>query len=110
MAFGKLSGKYLQKNKPQGRISLFPQMSRYNNPRVDEAINAYANIAEKHGISLAQMSLAFVTQQDFTTSTIIGATTMEQLKENIESIHVNLSDEVLKDINKVHEQIPNPAP
>lgn len=110
MAFGKLSGKYLHKNNPQGRISLFPQMSRYNKPQADRAIKTYAGIAQKHGMSLAQMSLAFVNQQAFVTSTIIGATTMEQLKENIGSIKVKLSDEMIREINEVHEQIPNPAP
>ena len=61
-------------------------------------------------MSLAQMSLAFVNQQPFLTSTIIGATNLKQLKENIESIDLNLSDEVMKQINDVHNNIPNPAP
>lgn len=110
MAFGKLSGKYIQNKKPKGRVTLFPQMSRYNKPQVDQAIEAYAKIAEKHGLSLVQMSLAFVNQQAFVTSTIIGATTMGQLKENVGSIEVQLSDELISEINEVHEEIPNPAP
>ncbi len=110
MAFGKLSGKYLNQDPKNARVILFPQMSRYNKPQVDQAIEKYAKIAEKHGLSLAQMSLAFVNQQAFVTSTIIGATTMKQLKENIGSIEVKLSNELIKEINEVHEQIPNPAP
>ena len=70
----------------------------------------YNEIAKKNGISLTQMALAFVTQQPFMTSNIIGATTMNQLKENIDSIHLTLSDEIMSAINAVHTQIPNPAP
>jgi aryl-alcohol dehydrogenase-like predicted oxidoreductase len=70
----------------------------------------YNEIAKKNGISLTQMALAFVTQQPFMTSNIIGATTMNQLKENIDSIHLTLSDEIMSAINAVHAQIPNPAP
>ena len=65
---------------------------------------------QKHNLSLTQMSLAFVNQQPFVTSNIIGATTMDQLKENIESVEIKLSEEILKEINQVHENIPNPAP
>ena len=70
----------------------------------------YNDIAKNHGISLTQMALAFVTQQPFMTSNIIGATTMNQLKENIDSIHLTLSNEIMSAINAVHAQIPNPAP
>ena len=77
---------------------------------MDQAVEAYTKIAKKHGLSLAQMSLAFVNHQPFVTSTIIGATTMSQLKENIGSNEVQLSDELIREINEVHEQMPNPAP
>jgi aryl-alcohol dehydrogenase-like predicted oxidoreductase len=110
MAFGKLSGKYIERAPKKSRIALFPQMSRYSNSQVDKAIELYAEIAKKYGLSLAQMSLAFVNHQVFLTSNIIGATTMEQLKENIDSINIDLSGEVLQEIEAVHNVIPNPAP
>ncbi len=111
LAFGKLSGKFMNGKRPENtRITLFPQLSRYNRPQVDEAIVKYAQIANKYNLSLAQMALAFVHQQTFVTSTIIGATTMTQLKENIESLKVKLSQEIIDAINAVHDSIPNPAP
>jgi aryl-alcohol dehydrogenase-like predicted oxidoreductase len=61
-------------------------------------------------MSLCQMALAFVNTRPFLTSNIIGATTIEQLKENIESINISLSDEIIEEINNIHEDIPNPAP
>ncbi len=111
MAFGLLSGKYHSTNKPEnGRISRYKQMSRYNGQTAYKATTKYLEIAQKFGISLAQMSLAFVNSRPFLTSNIIGATTMEQLKENIESIERELSPECLKEIEAVHNEIPNPAP
>jgi len=111
MAFGLLSGKYHKADKPQNsRISRYPRMSRYNGKLSFDATARYLDIAEKHGVSLAQLSLAFVNTRPFMTSNIIGATTMEQLKENIESINIELSDDILKEIEDVHHQIPNPAP
>ena len=111
MAFGVLSGKYIQgiaaKN---SRLKLFPHISRYSSSQSTEATRLYLKIAEDNNISLAQMALAFVNQQPFVTSNIIGATTMEQLKENIESVNITLNDSILKRINSVHENIPNPAP
>ncbi|MEO5789877.1 aldo/keto reductase, partial [Gelidibacter sp.] len=74
-----------------------------------EATKRYLAIAYNHNLSLAQMSLAFVTQQPFVTSNIIGATNLVQLKENIDSIYLNLSSEVLDAIEKVHNEIPNPS-
>ena len=70
----------------------------------------YYEIAKKHGLSLTEMALAFVNQQPFVTSNIIGATSLQQLTENIGSIDVILSEEILKEINLVHQQMPNPAP
>ena len=111
MAFGLLSGKFLNGQKPKNaRISLYPEMSRYNNPQVEHVVIKYAALAKEFGLSLAQMSLAFVNQQDFVTSTIIGATTLRQLDENIKSIHVVLSDELLQKIDAIHVLQPNPAP
>ncbi|MES2239603.1 MAG: NADP(H)-dependent aldo-keto reductase [Bacteroidota bacterium] len=111
MAFGVLSGKFLTgENHPNARIKLFPQFARYNSAECTEATKAYNEIAKKYGVSLAQMALAFVTQQPFVTSNIIGATTLEQLKENIGSIDLVLSDEIMDEINAVHAVIPDPAP
>ncbi len=110
LGFGQLTGKYLEDTPKNGRVTLFPQFSRYHNDNSFEATRAYNEVAKKHGISLTQMALAFVTDRPFVISNIIGATTVEQLKENIESIHLTLSDEVLQDIESVHERIPNPAP
>lgn len=111
MAFGVLSGKFLTgESHPNARIKLFPQFSRYSSAQSAEATRLYQEIAHKHGLTLTQMALAFVTQQAFVTSTIIGATTMEQLKENIATIDVVLSDEILKEIEAVQALIPDPAP
>lgn len=111
LAFGVLSGKYLGGKRPEkSRISLFPAYDRYNSETSVAATQKYFDLAEKHGLSLAQMALAFVNSRPFVTSTIIGATTMEQLKENIGSIKVDLNDEIIKDINTIHNEIPNPSP
>lgn len=111
MAFGVLSGKFLSgESHPDARIKLFPQFSRYNSAQCTEATRLYQEVAYKNGLTLTEMALAFVNQQAFVTSTIIGATTIEQLKENIASIDVVLSDEILKEIEAVHAIIPDPAP
>lgn len=111
MAFGVLSGKYIKGNAgDDARLSLFPRFARYSGEQANEATKCYLKIAEDNGLNLAQMALAFVSQQPFVTSTIIGATKMEQLKENIDSIHVTLGDDVLTQINEVHNLMPNPAP
>jgi len=110
MAFGMLSGKYLQGMQPHYRMALFPQYGRYNSEKCKEATQLYQEIAQNHGLSLTQMALAFVNQQEFVSSTIIGATTIEQLKENIDSIDVVLSDEIIAEINAVQAIIPDPAP
>ena len=111
LGFGTLSGKYLGGKKPENaRVTLFPNYSRYSGPRAVEATRAYADIAERHGLTLAQMSLSFVNSRPFLTSNIIGATTMEQLKENIGGIDVKLGPEVLDEIEAVHTSLPDPAP
>jgi aryl-alcohol dehydrogenase-like predicted oxidoreductase len=111
MAFGVLSGKFLTgESLPNARINLFPQMSRYNSAQCTEATQLYQGIAKKNGLTLTELSLAFIEQQPFVTSTIIGATTLEQLKENIDTIQVSLSDEILKAIDEVQAIIPDPAP
>jgi aryl-alcohol dehydrogenase-like predicted oxidoreductase len=111
MAFGVLSGKFLTgESHPKARLTLFPQYSRYSSAQCTEATRLYQEIAAKNGLSLTELSLAFIEQQSFVTSTIIGATTMEQLKENIDTIKVTLSKEVLNAINAVQAVIPDPAP
>jgi aryl-alcohol dehydrogenase-like predicted oxidoreductase len=112
LAQGVLSGKYLNGETPEGaRGTLFPRfIARYMTKGSVEAVAEYKKVADKHGLTLAQLSLAFVNQLPFVTSNIIGATSLVQLKENIESIDVNLSDEILKEIEEIHSRIPNPAP
>lgn len=111
LAFGVLSGKYIKGTASKNsRLKLFPIFTRYSSEQSNEATRKYLKIAENNNLSFTQMSLAFVNQQPFVTSTIIGATTMEQLKENIDSIDIELSKEILEQINTVHAAIPNPAP
>lgn len=111
MAFGLLSGKYHRKTDAAGdRLNKYKQMSRYNNENAYNATDKYLALAEANDLSLAQMALAFINQQAFLTSNIIGATSMAQLKENISSAAVNLSEAVLKEIDSIQEMIPNPAP
>ncbi|MCF6294326.1 MAG: aldo/keto reductase [Flavobacteriaceae bacterium] len=111
LAFGVLSGKYIRGTAAENsRLKLFPTFARYSSEQSTEATQKYLKIAENNNLSLTQMSLAFVNQQPFITSTIIGATNLNQLKENISSINVVLSKEIIEDINTVHAAIPNPAP
>ncbi|WP_299054907.1 aldo/keto reductase [uncultured Polaribacter sp.] len=112
LAQGVLSGKYLDGNSPEGsRGNLFPRfIARYMGDGSIEAVKKYNKIAQKNGITLTELSLAFINQLPFVTSNIIGATKMSQLKENINSININLSEDTLKEIEAVHAAIPNPAP
>ena len=112
LASGVLTGKYRNKKKPKGsRLELFGDyFPRYTGDRSTSAIEDYYKIALKYELSLTHLSLAFVNSQPFLGSSIIGATTMEQLKEDIKSIEVNLDTEVIKEINAVHYSNPNPAP
>jgi aryl-alcohol dehydrogenase-like predicted oxidoreductase len=107
---GVLSGKYIEKKDlPENRLNLFKRFIRYSSNQSTEAAKLYLEIAKKYQLSLTSMALAFINQQPFVTSNIIGATNLEQLKENIDSIYVSLSADVLKEIEKVHEMIPDPA-
>jgi aryl-alcohol dehydrogenase-like predicted oxidoreductase len=112
LAFGALSGKYLKgTDTPNCRLNQFKNhYSRYSQSNASKAVAAYVELALKHGLSPAQMALAFINQQPFVTSNIIGATTLAQLNENIDSITVRLSEEVLKEINHIQEQWPDPSP
>jgi aryl-alcohol dehydrogenase-like predicted oxidoreductase len=111
LGFGVLSGKYLENRMPKdSRIDLFPQYNRYLGPTAIEATQKYYELAQANDLSLTQLALAFVNSRTFVTSTIIGATTMRQLKENVGSIDIDLTEDVLKSIEAIHNLIPNPAP
>ena len=109
---GTLSGKYLNGQQPEGaRMTIWPnRWSRFLKPKGIEATQSYVDVAKKHGLDPTQMALAFVKTKSFVTSSIIGATTMEQLKSNIAAYDLDLSEDVLADIEAVHVNNPNPAP
>lgn len=109
LAFGLLSGKYLKDPQAPGRMTLFPAFGqRYHKPNVAAAVAEYAKLAQAHGLSPAAVALAFVRSRSFVTCTIVGATTMQQLQENLQSIELNA--EVLKGIEAIHMRYFNPAP
>ena len=111
LAFGVLSGKYIEGTAAENaRLKLFPRFARYSSDQSTEATKQYLEIAKDIGISLTTLALAFVNQRPFVTSNIIGATNLEQLKENIDSIDTEISKETLDRINAIHAVIPNPAP
>jgi aryl-alcohol dehydrogenase-like predicted oxidoreductase len=110
LGFGVLSGKYINANPAQARLTLFERFNRYSNEQGESATMAYVKLARDYGYSPAQMALAFVNTRPFVTVNIIGATTMQQLKENIDSIDIVLSNEVLEKIELIHQQHPNPCP
>ena len=111
LANGVLTGKYIEgKDAPNSRLNLFTHFKRYGSDQSAIATKRYLQIAKDYGISLTKLSLAFINNQPFITSNIIGATNLDQLKENIESINLELSKEILHQINTVHAEIPNPAP
>lgn len=111
LAFGCLSGKYLNGAKPDGaRCSLFERFVRYFTPQGVQATEAYVNLAREHGLDPAQMALAFVNQRPFVASNIIGATNLEQLKSNIDSLDVVLTDELLQGIQEIGTTYSNPCP
>jgi aryl-alcohol dehydrogenase-like predicted oxidoreductase len=111
LAFGWLSGKYLADPNARGRVTLFANFGqRYAKPNVPAAAREYARIAGEAGLTLAQMALAYARSRWFATSVILGATTLQQLQENLGSKDVTLSNELLAQIESVHLQFPNPAP
>ncbi|EGQ9881382.1 NADP(H)-dependent aldo-keto reductase [Vibrio vulnificus] len=111
MAFGTLSGKYLDGARPTGaRCTLFERFQRYFTPQGLEATKAYVSLARDYGLDPAQMALSFVNQRPFVASNIIGATTLDQLKANIESLNVKLEDEVLNKIQQIGTTYSNPCP
>jgi aryl-alcohol dehydrogenase-like predicted oxidoreductase len=111
MAFGVLSGKFLTgESHPNARINLFPQFARYNSENTREATRLYNEIAKDFGLTLTELALAFIEKQPFVTSTIIGATNLQQLEQNINTINVSLSEEIMVEVEKVQNDFPNPAP
>ena len=111
LASGVLSGKYLNGAKPPGaRLTLFNRWSRYSSAEANRAVGDYVDLARRHALSPAQLGLAFVINRPFVTSALTGATTLEQLRENISSIDVTLSAEALAGIEEIHSRIPNPSP
>jgi len=112
LAIGYLSGKYRDNQIPKNsRIGLFGDFwTRYKEDNAKKAVDDYYKLAKENGLTLTQMSLAFVNSRPFMTSNIIGATTMEQLKENIGTADIDLSDEIIEKINLIHSNNPNPTP
>lgn len=111
LAFGVLSGKYLGGERPAGaRLTLFPGFARYLSDLGANVTERYVQIAKDYGLDPAQMALAFVNSRPFLGSNIIGATSLEQLKANIDSANISLSQSVLQDIQRVHQSFPNPCP
>lgn len=109
LATGMISGKYLDGARPQGaRWSLSGQSMARDTDPAQAAVRAYIGVAQKHGLDVCQMALAFVNARPFTTSNIIGATTMEQLKTNIASVDITLNADVLSDIETVYRDYPMP--
>ena len=111
LAAGALSGKYRNNQMPKNsRLSLFKGWERMINPLAMKAYDQYYTLAKENNLTMVQLAQAFVNTRPFVTSNIIGATTMEQLKENIESIKVELSEEIMEKINLIHNNNPNPSP
>jgi len=111
LGFGVLSGKYLDEARPAGaRLTRYPDYRRYSNPQAVAATRQYVALARQHGLDPARMALAWVNSRPFLTSTIIGATGMEQLRSNIASVDLQLPASVLEGIEAIHQQQPNPAP
>ncbi len=111
LGFGVLSGKYMNGRQTEhSRLTLFPDYKRYSNEFGIAATTAYVNLARERGLNPAQMALAFINSRPFVTSTIIGATSMHQLKSNLGSINVQLDQQVLDGIDAIHNKYPNPCP
>ena len=111
LGMGLLTGKYRHGAKPEGsRMAVFERFTRYDGAETLEATEQYLQLADEHGLNPTHMALAFVNTRPFVLSNIIGATTMEQLKMNIDSLDVNLSKDVLKGIEAIQQRLPNPAP
>ncbi len=111
VAAGALTGKYLDGQKPEGaRMTLWPENRRYLGEQGQAATRAYVEVARQHGLDPAQMAIAFVVSRPFVTSAIIGATSMDQLRNGMAGATISLSDEVLADLEAVHARHTYPCP
>lgn len=111
LAFGHLTGKYLDDPGASGRISLFPSFGqRYDKPNVRPAVAAYVELARQHGLTAAELAIAFVAAQPLVGSTILGATSVAQLEANLRAAERVLPEAVLAGIDAIHLQFTNPAP
>ncbi len=110
LGFGVLTGKYFDQQPKNSRLSLFPDYQRYSTENGMAATRRYVDLAIKHQLKPAQMALAFINQRTFAGSNIIGATSLQQLQENLKSTEIKLSEEVLCEIEAIHRQFPNPCP
>ncbi|OZI40958.1 NADP(H)-dependent aldo-keto reductase [Bordetella genomosp. 1] len=111
LAMGVLCGKYLDGAQPAGaRLTLFTRFTRYSNPESEAAAREYVELARAHGLSPTHLALAFVNERPFVTSNLIGATNLDQLKENIDSVDISFDAELWKAIDEIHTRHPNPAP
>lgn len=111
LAFGVLSGKYLDGQRPEGaRLSLFSRFARYTGETAERCTRAYVELARSRGLDPAQMALAYINSRPFVTANIIGATTLAQLDSNLASIDLTLDDDTLQAIEAIHRDCPNPCP
>ncbi len=111
LGFGVLSGKYLNNQKPEGaRLTLYPDYARYTKSTAIAPTEQYVHLANNSGLKPAQLALSFINSRPFVTSNIIGATTLRQLRENIASININLSQNIIDEIERIHGIYPNPSP
>ncbi|HUS23517.1 MAG TPA: NADP(H)-dependent aldo-keto reductase [Candidatus Binatia bacterium] len=111
LAFGVLSGKYLGGARPaQARLTLFSRFSRYTGEAAETAVRSYVELARGHGLDPAQMALAYVHARPFVASTLVGATSLEQLRANVASLGMRLPAAVLEEIEAIHRRASNPCP
>ena len=110
LGFGVLTGKYLNDSPKNARLTIWNRFNRYSNKYCKEATVKYVNLARKYDLTPTQLALAFVNNQPFVASNIIGATNISQLKENIESINISLNEEIKNEIDAINLSHPNPAP
>ena len=111
LAAGGLSGKYRNGKMPKdSRMALFKGWERHLNPLAMKAYDKYFKLAKDYNLTMVQLAQSFVNSRPFVTSNIIGATTMDQLKENVESINIEFTDEMMERVNEIHNNNPNPSP
>ena len=109
LARGFLSGKYIGGARPEGsRLSIETRVEHRDRPQTEKAVQAYVDLAKKHHLDPCQMAIAFVNSKPFVTSTLIGATTMEQLKTNIDAINIQINDEVMAELELLRQEHPMP--